>query len=338
MDFSKRQSGAVLGATRWPYTLLLAALFLLGGCATPHLTERLLAYPPADLPSRVELTDVPFFAQELYQCGPAALAEMLQYRGVAATPEALKGEIYLPERQGSLQVELVAAARSRGFVVYPLAPSLDDLLREVAAGNPVLVLQNLSLPIYPLWHYAVVIGYDLSRQSLLLRSGTTKRQETPLATFERTWARGNHWAILVLPPDRLAATAEPLKHLTAVQELEAVGRIAQARSGFQTALSRWPRNDIAWLGLGNAAYALEDFDQAEAAFRSLLEITPLSVPAWNNLAYALVAQGCDRAAEQAAARLALEQLATNENLKGEPRRRKRRAQLSLPVALSQEHK
>ncbi|MFT0850702.1 ribonuclease III [Achromobacter sp. F4_2707] len=45
-----------------------------------------------------------------------------------------------------------------------------------------------------------------------------------------------------------------------------------------------------------------------------------------------------RAAEQAAAQLALEQLATNENLKGEPRRRKRRAQLSLPVALSQEHK
>ena len=215
-------------------------------------------------------------------------------------PEALKGEVYLPERQGSLQVELVAAARSRGLVVYPLEPSLDDLLREVASGNPVLVLQNLSLPIYPLWHYAVVIGYDLSRKTLLLRSGTTERQETPLATFERTWARGDHWAILVLPPDRLPATAEHLKYLTAVQELEAVGRAPQARVGFETALSRWPRSEIGWLGLGNTAYVLEDFPQAEAAFRTLLEITPLNVPAWNNLAYALVAQGCDQAAEQAA--------------------------------------
>ncbi|EPU4601474.1 PA2778 family cysteine peptidase, partial [Pseudomonas aeruginosa] len=50
--------------------LLLAAL--LGGCAQP---PRL---PPesAALPARVELRDVPFFPQEAYQCGPAALATM----------------------------------------------------------------------------------------------------------------------------------------------------------------------------------------------------------------------------------------------------------------------
>lgn len=45
-----------------------------------------------------------------------------------------------------------------------------------------------------------------------------------------------------------------------------------------------------------------------------------------------------RAAEQAAAQLALERLDAIEGAQGQPRRRKRRAQLSLPVALSQEHK
>lgn len=45
-----------------------------------------------------------------------------------------------------------------------------------------------------------------------------------------------------------------------------------------------------------------------------------------------------RAAEQAAAQLALEQLAAVEGHAQGPRRRKRRAQLSLPVALTQEHK
>lgn len=45
-----------------------------------------------------------------------------------------------------------------------------------------------------------------------------------------------------------------------------------------------------------------------------------------------------RAAEQAAAQLAIEQLDALEGMPTVPRRRKRRSQLSLPVALSQDHK
>ena len=88
--------------------LLLAAL--LGGCAQP---PRL---PPesAALPARVELRDVPFFPQEAYQCGPAALATMLGQRGLALTPGQLKDEVFIPGREGSLQLEMVAAARARG--------------------------------------------------------------------------------------------------------------------------------------------------------------------------------------------------------------------------------
>jgi hypothetical protein len=53
--------------------VLLLAL-LLGGCAsflppTAALRDGL----PQGLPPRVELTRVPFFPQEEYQCGPAAL-------------------------------------------------------------------------------------------------------------------------------------------------------------------------------------------------------------------------------------------------------------------------
>lgn len=45
-----------------------------------------------------------------------------------------------------------------------------------------------------------------------------------------------------------------------------------------------------------------------------------------------------RAAEQAAAQLAIERLNAMEGVSGVPRRRKRRTQLTLPVALTQEHK
>src|SRR3546814_16245640 len=80
---------------------------------------------------------------------------------------------------------------------------LDALLAEIAAGNPVLVFQNLALDWWPQWHFAVAIGYDLDRRVLILHSGTTERLETPLDAFERTWARSGHWALLTLPPGRL---------------------------------------------------------------------------------------------------------------------------------------
>ena len=53
-------------------------------------------------------------------------------------------QLSLPERQGSLQVEMIAAAREQGLLVYPLAPELGAILREIDAGNAVLVMQNLQ--------------------------------------------------------------------------------------------------------------------------------------------------------------------------------------------------
>src|SRR5262245_10408279 len=101
---------------------VVLAATLLGACArTPQL-------PPeaGKLPERVELTDVQFFPQQEFQCGPAALATMLNQRGVRVTPRQMKDRVYLPGRQGSLQVELVAAAREQGMLVYPLRPRLED--------------------------------------------------------------------------------------------------------------------------------------------------------------------------------------------------------------------
>lgn len=89
------------------------------------------------------LDHVPFYPQEKYQCGPASLATMLNTQGLATDPEILKELVYLPGRQGSLQVEMVAGARSHDMVVYPLKPNLEAVLGEVNAGNPVLIMQNL---------------------------------------------------------------------------------------------------------------------------------------------------------------------------------------------------
>ncbi|MCY1334310.1 Tetratricopeptide repeat protein [compost metagenome] len=274
---------------------VVLAAALLGACArTPQL-------PPetSELPPRVELSDVQFFPQQEFQCGPAALATMLNQRGVRVTPRQLKERVYLPGRQGSLQVELVAAAREQGMLVYPLRPRLEDVLSEVAAGNPVLVLQNQGLDWLPMWHFAVVVGYDLDRKELVLRSGITKRLVIDFTSFDLTWVRSDRWAVVTVPTDRLPATAEPTPWLKAAHDLEETGRPALATQAYQSATRAWPDDPVGWFALANARYASGDLGEAEQALRHSVAARPDFAAAWYNLANVLGEKGCAVQAKEA---------------------------------------
>jgi tetratricopeptide (TPR) repeat protein len=276
-------------------------LSVLAGCVSLPQTEALRQGGGAGLPPRAELDSVPFFAQEEYQCGPAALAMALNAAGVAATPESLTEQVYIPARKGSLQVEMLASARRHGLLAYELAPELKDVLAEVAAGNAVIVLQNLGLwAFHPYWHYAVVIGYDLEKQQLLLHSGAKARRAMSIGLFEFLWIDGRRWAMVALSPTRLPATAHEANYATAAAALEQTGHIAEARGAYETLLQRWPADLTGLMGLGNTAYALGRKADAEAAFRSATAAHPDSAAAFNNLAQTLADQGKLDAALEAA--------------------------------------
>jgi len=267
---------------RWLAVLAgLAVCVLLGACATPQASAVHQARP-ADLPQRVELTQVPFFPQEKYQCGPAALASVLLASGVVATPDSVLTQVFLPGREGSLQSEMLAATRRHGRIAYPMPPRLEAVLRAVARGTPVVVLQNLAFEVLPKWHYAVVAGYDLEREEIVLRSGRTQRLALSLHVFERTWARSGYWAMLALPPDAIPPDAEAERWLGAAVALER-GNQAAAGLAYSAALLRWPDQLVAQLGLGNMAYASGNLTAAEAAYRSATAAHPDAADAWNNL-------------------------------------------------------
>jgi len=283
-----------------PGGLFVALAILLGACATPQ-SDRLLATASA-FPNPVELTAVPFFPQDEYQCGPASLAMLLNWSGTEVQAAALTPEVYLPERHGSLQLEILGAARRHGRIPYVLRPELDSVVAELVAGHPVLVLQNLALDWYPQWHYAVVIGFDLQRAEVVLRSGTVARLVTPLRVFERTWARADHWAIVALPPGQLPATAEEVRYLQSVTPLENQHHYKQAATAYAATLARWPNSLGAVIGLGNSRYALGDRTGAEVAFRQAVRDHPNSAVALNNLAQTLADRGALADAEPLAAR------------------------------------
>ncbi|HEY0962734.1 MAG TPA: PA2778 family cysteine peptidase [Pseudomonadales bacterium] len=261
------------------------------GCATPPQSASLLRQAPEQLGEAVTIAEVPFFPQDQYQCGPAALATVLVASGVDVTPEALVPLVYVPERKGSFQVELVAAARSHGRVAYTLPPTLDALLAEVRNGTPVLVLQNLGLASMPKWHYAVVKGYDLERRKLLLNSGVHEDYEVSLGTFERTWARAEHWGLAVVAPGEVPVSAEALPYFNAVVALELGGHTELARSAYKAGLARWPDDRNLLMAYGNLLYGAGELNAAAASFRAVTKYHPAYAPAHNNLAQLLFELG-----------------------------------------------
>lgn len=269
----------------------------LTGCATQ--TRDLRANRPAGLPSRVELTDTPFFPDEAFYCGPAALATVLGAAGLPTDPDKVAGQVFVPGREGSLQIEMLVAARRGGAVSTVLPGTLEALLREIAAGHPVVVLSNLGLKWAPSWHYAVAVGYDLDAGEMLLRSGPMKRQQMALRTFEHTWARANQWAFVALPPGQLPATALETDAVRALVAFERSAAPDQAARAYAAGLQRWPDNLVLAIGLGNARYAAGDLPGAEQAFRLAAE-RHASSAAWNNLAVILDEQGRHSAAITAA--------------------------------------
>lgn len=285
-----------------PRLLAGLAVVALAGCAGPPLQYPGVIEDAAPESSRVELAQVPFHPQEAYQCGPAALATVLEFSAVeGADPDTLKGQVYLPERRGSLQAELLGAARRAGRIPYILEPELEHLLAEVRAGHPVLVLQNLALPALPRWHYAVVIGYDLEDEQVFLRSGTTEREVLSLRRFERTWQMADYWAVVVPEPGRLPATADEHRYLGAVAALESQQRFAAAADGYRAADARWPDNPASRLGLGNIAYRQGAHAEAVEHYRAAITRAPELAAAHYNLAWALARQGKAGAALAAAA-------------------------------------
>jgi hypothetical protein len=278
-----------------PFFLLVLA----AGCAAPGDPGQPLAVSGSGR-QHVELDSTPFFPQAAYQCGPAALAMVLTAAGRETLPDDITAQVYIPGRKGSLQAEMLTAARRHGMVSYVIDPDIAALQREIDAGNPVLVLQNLGLDRLPSWHYAVVIGYDLGRQQILLRSGRTERLEMPASRFDQTWRRGARWAMITLPPGRLPAGAERDRYIDAVIAFSRVAEPQDALTAYLAAADRWPDSALAWMGAGTSAYALKSWEASEAAFREAAVHAADRAPALNNLALALDAQGRRDEAVQAA--------------------------------------
>ena len=275
---------------------IIAVLWLSGCVSTPQSREVIGEYKHPSpgstaLTSRVLLDSVPFFPQEAYQCGPAALATVLQAAQVSVTPDALVSQVYVPARQGSLQIEMQAAARRHDRIAHTLPPDLESVLAQVQAGKPVLVMQNLGLSWYPQWHYAVVVGYDLAQEELTLRSGLVRDYRVRLPVFERTWQRAGHWAVVLLAPGELPEDGREDAYVHSVNDFAQSAADTELASAYEAGLRRWPQSRLLGMALANLNYAQGDLKAARALYLHVTQVAPDYAAAHNNLAQTLLDLG-----------------------------------------------
>jgi len=270
------------------------ALLCLAGCA---INPRFDLAETVDGAQPRQLQAVPFFAQTQFQCGPSALAGVLGASGVQTSPEALSPQVYLPERRGSLQVELLAAARRAGRVAYVIEDEPEVLFAQVESGRPVLVLQNLGTRNVPVWHYAVLVGFDPDANKVYLNSGRDQGLSQDARKFLRTWDWAGRWAMVALRPGDLPARAERQNYAEAVAVFERVAGVGDAERAWRAAIAHWPDDSRPWLALGNLAHAGDDRETAVQRYRAGLQRAPDDAVLTNNLASTLGEMGCSRTAE-----------------------------------------
>lgn len=264
--------------------MAMVCMGLVAGCAA----ERPPTVDPSGLPVMVRVDGVPFHPQAGFRCGPAAMAQVMAGAGVPVPPAQL--EDLFPQPMADPRFHLVDTAHRYGRFAYPITGT-EALMAELAAGHPVLVLQNLGVASEPMWHCVVATGYDRAGGEMLLNAGGEEGKRTSIRLFERLWADSGEWGLVVLKPGDLPATAERDRYLRAARALEESGRHWEAVLAYDGALSRWPAEAQALMGLGSSLHLLGDPQGAADAYRAAASLADDPAPALHRLAQVLAELG-----------------------------------------------
>lgn len=257
---------------------------LFQGCATRSLKTDALVKDHHDLPVSAKIKDVPFIKQTRNHCGPASLAMILESLKIKTDLDHLSSQMITPGALGTFTTDLVTTVRRQGMLAVEVN-ELENLLAEIAAGNPVLVFQNLGFRYFPQWHYAVALGYQLNGPDVILHSGSYKYLSTDMRFFERSWSLAGNWGIVVLPPGKLSATGTELAHASSTSGLERIGKLAEAKISYERILVRWPKSLPALIGLSNVHFSQKNIELSIKHLKLATKFHPESSIAWHNLAY-----------------------------------------------------
>ena len=234
---------------------------LLMGCQATPQADRLRQEGFVSLPPSHTIDTVPFSKQQQFYCGPTTLSEVFGYYGMDATPTDIAPKLFIPNKEGSLQLEMVSATRQYGFLPYTERGTLSTIMALVSDNIPVIVFQNLSIQLLPQWHYAVVIGSNSQKGTVTLHTGVTESHEMSFELFERTWGRGKYWYLAPVPSSVSSINMSAYTYVSAAYDMMKVGSTEIAIQFLETATKQWPSYWLSYFLLAN--YYLESESESK---------------------------------------------------------------------------
>jgi hypothetical protein len=234
----------------------------------------------------VVIPDMPMLKWGIESCGPASLSTVLGHYGDPLTVS--DWEARLPKtRGGVMSIDLVLAARQRGFDAQLVTGTPQSVAAELREGRPViLMLQVIDSPgrEYDFFHFVVADGIDPQRNLIRTQFGDGKARWVTFDRLAKPWKGGGNAALFIRPD------ADPTPLLRAAVALEDEGKYADAAERYRVVLLRHPDHVVAWTNLGNAEAQLKNDKAAEEAFRKAIALDDSSRDALNNLAWLLFTQ------------------------------------------------
>jgi predicted double-glycine peptidase len=173
---------------------ILALLFFLAGCATSIET----------LPSDAWTIDqVPYFEQEDFQCGPAALATVINYwytknkSNKRLSVETIVDQIYSHSAKGVLGLDLEAYARKLGFNAVQPSGAIEEIRKSIDAKIPVIILVDYGGTFHQQNHFMVAKGY--THDGIVFNSGRRENHLISNETLQKIWKKTGFWALIIRP-------------------------------------------------------------------------------------------------------------------------------------------
>lgn len=232
------------------------------------------------------IPNVPMQVWDIKSCGAGSLSSVLQHYGDTTSMEQWDATLQ-KTRGGVMSIDLVLAARQKGFDARLITGDRMTIERELLDGRPViLMLQVIQTPgrSFDFFHYVVLDGIDPEAKVIRTQFGDGKARWVRFEKLENAWRGGGNAAIFIRPPDAVTALVR-----TAV-ELEEKGQLDDAAREYRRILETHPDSVLAWTNLGNVEMRRENWSAAETAFRKAISLDASAADALNNLAWLLYEQ------------------------------------------------
>ncbi len=172
---------------------LAACLALLIGCTAAKTP---LPQPPQGIGSNM-VANVPFHPQEDYQCGPSALATVLNHAGDKVSPETIAKAIFRENIRGTVSLDMGIYPRDRGFNSRFGKGDATSLVAAIDAGQPAVVMVNQGFSMARKLHYMVVTGY--MPDFVVVNSGRERNKRIPWTEFLPQWKETGYWMLTIQP-------------------------------------------------------------------------------------------------------------------------------------------